>query len=212
MSIENKYNKVIGDLEAVLSYPWDNSEFYAAWLAQTYYYTSRATRLLLMAAAHCKMDQSVLHRRLAIHAGEEKGHELLAERDLKDLGFDVKNMPEFTATVALYATQFYKVQNESVDVFMGWVLPMEGIAIEYGAKIREKACSNKSQKVPTRFLDIHVDEDPGHMESAFKAIKALKPESQEMMLQNMEVTKDLYLGMLDACHKQVMKGAKKRAA
>lgn len=200
--IQKKYNEVIEEMKVMLDFPWEKPEFYAAWLAQSYYYTSRSSRLLLMAAAHCNMKQSVLHRRLSLHAAEEKGHEILAQRDLKDLGYELKDIPEFSSTTAIYATQFFKVQNESVENFMGWVFPMEGIAISFGAIIRDRLAAVKNANLPTRFLDIHVDEDEDHVESAFKAVQDLLPEVLEGLLQNMDVTKDLYLNMLHECKKR----------
>lgn len=211
MSVEKKYKEVMMDFEHVLSFPWENKDFYAQWLAQSYYYTSRSSRLLLMAAASCKMDQQPLHRRLTAHASEEKGHELIAEKDLKDLGFDLSKYPELPITTAFYATQFYNIQNNSVECFMGWVLPLEGLAYEYGEKIRN-AVQRKDPKIKTRFLDIHIDEDPEHLKSAFAAINALPPDKQHLLLSNMELTKDLYLGMLEACERKPLGLRAKKAA
>ena len=204
MTIEAKYKSVMKELEAMLSYPWQDPAFYAAWLTQSYYYTSKSTRLLLMAAARCEMNQPQLHRRFATHAGEEKGHDLLAIRDVKDLGYSVEQIGEFPITTAFYATQFHKIQSEPVDSFMGWILPLEGVAIEFGAKIRAKVKEGKSQ-LPSRFLDVHVDEDPDHMVSAFKVVEGLPKEKHAGLLQNMELTKDLYLSMLDECQKRSSK-------
>lgn len=199
MSIEKKYRQVMDQMAAMLNYPWEKPEFYAAWLSQTYYYTSRSSRLLLMASARCDMNQSILHRRFSTHATEEKGHEILAQRDLADMGYDAKTLPEFSVTTSFYATQFYKIQNECSENFMGWIFPLEGIAVEHCGQIRDRL---RAAGLPTRFLDVHVDEDVDHVESAFKAVKNLTPEQEKGLLTNMDLTKDMYLMMLDECQKR----------
>lgn len=196
MNVKEKYQEVLRELETMLSYPWEKPEFYAAWLAQSYYYTSRSSRLLLMASAHCDLTQNILHRRFSIHATEEKGHDRLALRDMNELGFDLKDIPELPITTAFYSSQFYKVQNESPESLMGWVLPLEGIAVEFGRSIRDRL---KTQDRPTRFLDIHVDEDSEHVLNAFKSIQDLDNSCQTRVLQNMDFTKALYLGILNEC-------------
>ena len=71
--VSEQYKKVMTGLEDIMKYPWHDLGFYSCWLAQSYFYTSRSTRLLLMASAHTGLDKPVLHRRYALHAGEEKG-------------------------------------------------------------------------------------------------------------------------------------------
>lgn len=70
--IAAKYKTEMTKLEQILTYPWHDLNFYSCWLAQSFFYTSRSTRLLLMAAAHAGMDQSVLHRRYAIQHQKKK--------------------------------------------------------------------------------------------------------------------------------------------
>lgn len=198
MNISERYHSIITDLAAIKEYPWHDADFYAAWLSQSYFYSAITCKVLLMGAAHCSPEQAPLQRRLAKHSTEERGHEQLALRDLSDLGYKPENIGEFPVTTALYATQIYKLQNVSVEPLMGWILPLEGIAVEFGSAIREKV---SQAKLPTRFLDIHVDEDPDHVTSAFKTIESLNPEMQADTMKNMEMTRDFYFGILNDCRK-----------
>ncbi len=196
--LSKSYQEAMSKLSTIMEYPWHDLNFYSCWLAQSYFYTSRSTRLLLMAASHATMEQSALHRRFAIHATEEKGHELLAVRDLKDLGWDIQTIGEFPMTTAFYATQFYKVQNQSSQLLMGWVLPLEGVAVEYGEKIRD-AVKKHHPKASTRFLDIHIGEDEAHVAEAIKAIETIPKEEMPGIINNIETTADMYLRVLDQC-------------
>lgn len=199
--IEASYKKSIENMANIMTFPWHDSSFYAAWLSQTYFYASRSTRLLLMAAAHMEMDLPVLHRRFSAHASEEKGHEVLARRDLEVLGYSLQKIREFPVTKAFYATQFYQVQNESAEILMGWILPLEGLAIENGAQIRE-IIVKAHPKAPTQFLNVHVDEDPDHLTSAFAALKTLPEGRQQAVIDNMTLTVDMYLKILEECKVQ----------
>lgn len=198
MNVSEKYHAIINDLAAIQEYPWHDADFYAAWLCQSYYYSAMTCKVLLMGAAHCGPDQAPLQRRLSKHSTEERGHELLALRDLADMGFKPEQIGEFPVTTALYSVQLYKLQNVSVEPLMGWILPLEGIAVEFGKSLRDQAAN---AKFPTRFLDIHVDEDPDHVESAFKTIENLNPEQQSATMKNMEITRDFYFGILNDCRK-----------
>lgn len=101
-------------------------------------------------------------------------------------------------TTAFYATQFYKVQNNGSEELMGWILPLEGVAIEFGEKIRD-AVKKSNPKTSTRFLDIHIGEDQAHVAEAMRAVESVSKESMNLIIKNMELTSHLYLKMLDQC-------------
>lgn len=196
--IKDEYVNVMTKMESVLDFPWDDLEFYSRWLSQTYFYTRQSTRLLLMASACMPLEFQALHLRFGQHAGEEGGHEILARRDLAAMGFEPEAHGEFAETKAFYGLQFYQVQHKSAPSLMGWVLPLEGLAIQYGRQIKCKV-DQCPQKVSTRFLDVHVEEDEGHMESAFKALKTIPEQYHSAICENMAVTVSLYLQVLEKC-------------
>lgn len=195
--LKKKYDECIERLGVITEYPWHEPAFYAAWLTQSYYYSRQVTRILLMASAHSPLENNLMHKRFDVHAGEERGHEALAERDVKDLGFDVKKIGEFPVTTGFYSTQYHIIQHISPEALFGWILPLEGIAIHYGKAVAEKAA--KKPGTPSRFFNVHVDEDPDHVESAFSVVKNFPPEAQEQVVRNMEFTVDMYIRILDCC-------------
>ncbi len=195
--LKEKYEQAMREYRGVLEYPWHSAEFYAAWCAQTYYYTSHNTRILLLASAHTPMKMPALHRRFAAHSGEEKGHEVLAERDAKSLGFDVQKIGEFPVTRSFYATQYYTIAHIGVEALFGFILALEGLANEHGREWIKKIKQNSN--FPTSFLDVHADEDPDHVEKAFDQIKDFDPSTAQDILVNLDFTVKTYYKILDAC-------------
>jgi hypothetical protein len=206
--LSEAYRKEMLTTETILEFPWSDSGFYAAWLAQSCYYSSQATRILTLAAAHCPMSEQQLHRRFANHAREEQGHEILADRDVKDLGFTIEGIGEFSITEAFYKTQLYNIQTQGVRPFLGWVLYLEGLAVEFGKKIRERVAEGKH---PTRFLDIHVEEDPDHVEKALQFASTCNDEDLELLIRNMRFTREMYFKILRDCeHYAAVTGSHQR--
>jgi hypothetical protein len=208
--LKQKYDESIDRLRGVLDFPWATPEFYAAWLTQSYFYSQRVTRILLLASAYSPIAATKLHRRLHTHAGEEKGHELLAERDVKDLGFDVKEIGEFPVTRGFYSAQFFTIQHVSSESLFGWILPLEGLAIHYGKDLL--ALVKKSPTTPSRFLDVHVNEDPGHVDSAFDTVEAFSADKHAQIVSNMEFTVDMYFQILQKCRSYADKGIRRKAS
>lgn len=193
------YEEEMKRLESMLTYPWHDQKFYASWLAQSYYYTRRGTRILLLAASHFNLDATQLHRRFIDHAREEKGHELLAVRDVVDLGQSVEQIGEYASTQAFYRAQYFTIQHQAPEVLFGWILVLEGMAITWGKMIRDRVVSSGKQ-IPTRFLDIHVDEDPDHVDKAFEVLKAPSVARFEREIcENMAASTEQYLFILDQC-------------
>lgn len=207
--IKDVYQDCMRDFEKVMSFPWKDPDFYAAWLAQTYYYTRRGTRILLLASAHFGVDQNPLHSRFSKHAQEEKGHEVLAQRDCAGLGHDVEEIGEFATTKAFYRTQYYTVQNEGAETLFGWILALEGLAVHWGEHMQKKVKEGDTAR-PTSFLDVHVGEDPDHIEVAFETLeKCDLKRFGPSIVENMKMSVDLYCAILQDCQKwsqQVKKG------
>ncbi|HWU44947.1 MAG TPA: hypothetical protein VN132_15950, partial [Bdellovibrio sp.] len=55
-------------LQAAPHYPWEDKNFYCAWLAQTTYYVRHSTRLLALGGALAPLQQQELHNRFLKHA------------------------------------------------------------------------------------------------------------------------------------------------
>ena len=116
--------------EEIVKYPWESEQFYAEYLAQTYFFVRHSTRLLALAGARCDAaTRNSLHLRFLKHASEEKNHELVVLKDLMALGYRIEEYNEAASTKALYATQFYNIDYISPESFFGYIFALEGVAM-----------------------------------------------------------------------------------
>src|ERR1700753_4293061 len=104
------FKQQLQQIDFVRELAWEDPRFYAEFLAQTYHYVCHTTRLLALSASQLGVEREKLHQRFLGHAAEERSHHLLAQRDIKQLGYDVVNLPELPATSALYETQYHRIQ------------------------------------------------------------------------------------------------------
>jgi hypothetical protein len=174
---------------------WEQRDVYARFLAQTYYYVCHSTRLLGLAAARVSVERASLHSRLLKHAAEERGHHILAERDLTALGFQLSKMPELPSTGALYQTQYYQIEHISPLALLGYVLALEGIAVAHGPHVYERV-SQAHGEPSCGFVRLHAQEDPDHLTKAFEEISALSEGECEIVLRNMRFSCALYRAFL----------------
>lgn len=178
------FNKEIETTKNMMTHlPWEDRAFYASYLAQTYYFVRHSTRLLAMASGHARQDQADLHRRFGSHIGEEKGHDLLALNDLKQLGYtEVES--ELAETRNLYEGQYYKVEKLDSAALLGYILALEGVASMICPDFIGRIYEAHGEKC-AKFLKLHVEEDPDHVEKAFEQIEKLPKNLQEMVETNL---------------------------
>jgi len=180
-------------------FPWTNSAAYMGWLAQTYYYVRHSTRLLSSAAArfpHSKQGDA-LHLRFGAHIGEEKRHELLCLRDIQALGGSLDAYPEQPTTRMFYEPQYYKVEYQAPSVLLGYILPLEVIAPQSGARIIEQVGAAFGGKC-TSFLKVHAAEDVTHVQKALALLDGLPASERDLIEENMRQTAFGYVNMLGA--------------
>jgi hypothetical protein len=177
------------------AFPWEDPKAYADWCVQTHGYVSHSTRLLALAAAHFPLDQNNLHYRFLKHCKEESGHEILALRDLKEMGFRREDFFERVETANLYQSQYFHIQNVSPYAFFGYILLLEGAAATVGSRIHKRASTAHGDRA-TNFWRTHADEDPSHIKDAFKHIEALEPWTFPCVIQNFEESLARYSAML----------------
>ncbi|MCB0404321.1 MAG: iron-containing redox enzyme family protein [Bdellovibrionales bacterium] len=195
----------------VETFPWDNAFAYAHWLAQTYYYVSHSTRLLALGASRFPVAEDVFHQRFLAHAGEEKKHEFLALADLKTMGMEIDTLPEFSATRSFYQVQYYWIEHVSPKAFYGYIVMLEGLAV---AKARwiENAVKPHFQQNVTRFLTVHANEDPGHLENAYAFISKLTANDKQRILLNFDQSLQLYSALLRQCEQAAQTTALRKSA
>jgi len=178
-------------------YPWTDRDKYANWLAQTYWYVRHSTRLLCAAAARFGFDDAgeALHLRFGAHVSEEKRHELLALHDLKGLGQTLEAYPERALTRAFYETQYAKIERDGPGALLGYILLLEGLAIERGTWMVEQITPVFGNGVVS-FLKVHAGDDPEHVQKALKVLDLLPENEQLSAKQNLLHTTALYRAML----------------
>jgi hypothetical protein len=184
---------------------WQDEGFYANWLAQTYYYVSHSTRLILLASAYFDFNYQNLHNRFMDYVKEERNHEKLALNDLKNLKHDIKNIPEFASTSGMYQSQYYWIQHRGAPSFFGYILALEGLAVHSGKKLYEQVNSKFAKSCS--FLKVHIQEDVDHLKQAFSSVESFKPQDLEVMIMNLKQSSRAYVRMIKECEERAAGGA-----
>ena len=189
MSIKNEFMAIVEQFKK--DHPvsaFRNSEVYAQWLGQTYFFVLHSTALLGFALPHLKNMQ--LRHHFEHHLGEETRHDLVAMKDIERLGFHVNEFSEWSETQALYQSQYFRVQFEAGTALLGYILLLEGLAVHWGKDIYEEI--KDLHKGAALFLKVHAEEDPKHLEDALKTIMSLPVNEQEAILRNLRYSADMY--------------------
>ncbi|AGH96007.1 iron-containing redox enzyme family protein [Pseudobdellovibrio exovorus] len=190
-------NEISSLSEMMIHLPWENRKFYISFLTQTYYFVQHSTRLLALAAAHASLEEDSLHRRYSAHIAEEKGHEKIALNDLKKLGVENLEAKSITAK-NLYETQYFKIEREHPASLFGYILALEGIASLICPLFIEKVYRAHGTE-SSRFLKLHVEEDPDHVDKALEAIASLPAQLQLLIQDNMRQSVRNYRALLEEC-------------
>lgn len=185
--LQRTLNQSVGLLQnSYESLPWDNKEFYANYLAQTFYYVRHSTRLLALSASRLSYEeQQNLHLRFLKHLSEEANHERLAINDLKALGYTTADFPELNSTRFFYESQYYKIEHKDPLALMGYILYLEVLAQNICPPLAKKLTTIYGKKAAT-FLLVHGEEDPHHVEEAQKLLASLGSPAITMITENLE--------------------------
>lgn len=195
----------------IREYPWDNKRAYAEFLAQTYYYICHSTRLLAASAARFSQEDQGMHKRFLHHTDEENSHELLALRDLQKLGYSIKDFPESVHTRSLYEVQYCKIEHQDPVALLGYILALETMAGRDFPWLKDKV-TGLYGKTCAKFIQVHADEDPDHIDKALNVIEKIKGRRLELIDINLEQTAVCYTQMLDAAQAIGKKEVFKKAA
>ncbi len=197
--ITNKLTQPMALMEEKLNHMnIENPEVYADFLAQTYYYVSHSTRLLAVGAGLMKQSEGQYFRRFIKHITEESNHEILAKHDLEELGYNLEDFPERPETKALWEAQYYKIMQQDPMYFMGYILALEQFACVYFPDFLQRIEAAYKGKA-IRFVKLHAEEDPDHVEKAIKFIESLSQERVLKVAENIEQTAMSYSQMCEAC-------------
>lgn len=175
-----------------------NPKAYGNFLAQTFYYVSHSTRMLAFAGGLMKREDENHFRRFIKHISEETSHEILAERDLQDLGMEPADFYHLPETRALWEPQYYKMLHEGPLSLMGYIIALEYFSCTYLPAFYHKIQSAYGGKAG-RFIKLHAEEDPDHIQKAIELTEKLSPQVQEVILVNIMQTAKTYSMMIEAC-------------
>lgn len=197
IDLKEEFDRVHKELGFIVdNFPWGDPTAYAGWLAQTYYYAEKSTRILALASAHFPLTENKFHSRFVDHAREEKGHEKLLINDLKVLGKELRQIPEIPEMSAFYQCLYYWIEHINPVGIFGWVLCLEGLAVKRGPQLYEQVLKAHGPKATT-FLKVHANEDVGHLATAFELLNSLTDEQKTLILQNFNQCCTLYGNVLE---------------
>jgi hypothetical protein len=188
---ENYIKRLSESKEIIDSMPWEDKKFYGNFLAQTYYFVCHSTRLLARAASHFGVDNERLYRRFVNHMSEEDRHELLAKKDLEQLGFSIEDFPELSETRTFWESQYYKIDQSKGTSLLGYILYLEAIAVNCFERCYDVISKEYGNKC-VNFIRVHVNEDPEHLEHAIEEINAFEGAQLADIWQNFEQSADIY--------------------
>jgi len=131
---------------------------YLGFLNAMYHYTRHSGEKALKAARDCEpADLKAFFRHM--HR-EERGHYLLAEADLRALGFGVH--PATPAPVAAFDAYWESVRPEGYLAYVGALVVFENIAGHVGPDVAAFVQRLGLKKTQCRWLNVHVEADEDH--------------------------------------------------
>ncbi|MEK6775022.1 MAG: iron-containing redox enzyme family protein [Bdellovibrionota bacterium] len=193
----NKMLSAIDDLSVTAAqFPWEQENYYANWLAQSFFYVQWTTRQLALASAKTKpIIEDNLHWRFIEEAKEEKRHELLALQDLKNLGYSPDQFPELPHTSFFYQTLSYLIENEHPIAILGYSLTLEGFAAKKLTEIYPRIKNSYDDKCVS-FVKLHCEVDVDHFDNALPYLKSCPNEYLPLVAQGVEQCRAIYNGIL----------------
>lgn len=200
VNLKNTLHANLKELENITqTFPIFEKHMYAQWLSQTYYFVCHSTRLLAVACSLFNWDKNDLHYRFAEHIKEERNHELLAIKDLNEIGYNIEQFEELPETAAFYQTQYYWIERVNPISLYGYILCLEGFATQGAVPFYETVCAIYGKKAGT-FLKVHTCEDVGHLEKALSFLESVNIEEKHIIEKNLKLSctlyKNIYLKML----------------
>lgn len=127
------------------------------------------------------------------------------------MGMEIESLPEFAATRSFYQIQYYWIEHVSPKAFYGYIVMLEGLAV-LKARWIEDAIKPHYQQNVTRFLKVHANEDPDHLDNAYTFISKLPEAEKKRILLNFDQSLQLYSAMLRQCQATALAGAFKKSA
>lgn len=193
--LQNLFQKqMLQNSQAVRAFPWHDADSYALYLKQTWGFVRHSCALLGGCASRLG-DTPQVQKRFFDHVVEEFGHEALAERDIKVMGYDFDQLPVLSTTKGFVHAQYYHVHHVSPFAFFGYILLLETLPVQC-ADLLPGLIETHGLKAVS-FMKLHVEEDVDHSQSAWGIISLLPPEALQAIYDNFEEASDNYCAMLN---------------
>ena len=195
--LEAMFNKKVDELGAAFQkFPWEKEAAYAAWLSQTYYFVRHTTTLVAMSAAKFGAKNREEHYQMIHHLADERGHDLLALTDLKNLGWKLEQVPEYAETSVFYQNQYYMISHEPAASHLGYSLVLEGLAAKYAPDVCKRITAQYGADC-CEFANVHATVDQDHYASGLAELYKLTEEQAEAAYRNLEQSCLMYKMILD---------------
>lgn len=175
--------------------PWSDKNFYAEWVAQTYFYVNHSVNLLKVAAEHCQNHE--VRERFIEHISEESGHEKLCLNDLKFMGLKIEQFNELPITREMYEKQ-YHIAKQNPPALIGYILALEILAAKILPDIMKTI--NEAHPISKAFARVHAEEDQDHISSAFDQFSFMNQQEVESLQTNFNDSLDRYINFLDSIY------------
>lgn len=170
---------------------FEDKVVYAQWLAQSYFFVRHSTRLLNLSSGLTPFELNFYHLRANEHAHEEKNHEKIILKDLKELGYEIDNFKESPIIKAFYQSQYYTIEHIHPLGFIGYIYLLESLPLGLGKTLLKKIEGIYGKKATT-FLKVHSQEDEKHILSLLKLIESLPKDVCKEIEQNLILSGTLY--------------------
>lgn len=181
---------------------WENKETYGFWLTQQTALVRHTTRYICLAAARTPISDRPQHNEWLHHLKGELNHDLVALKDLENLGYSENSFPLLKETLLIRQSQYYWLQNHNPVSLCGYSLLLEGLACKL-APVVIKRLSTKMKKDQYAFLSLHANVDVAHFKEGLEFISHKEGESSELIRCNLEQSAFLYKSLLS----EVARGA-----
>lgn len=194
--MKNQFIERVESLRSkICSLPWSDKNFYAEWVAQTYFYVNHSVSLLKVAAEHSQNRE--VRERFVEHISEESGHEKLCLNDLKFMGLKIEQFSELLITKEMYEKQ-YDIAKQNPTALIGYILALEILAAKILPEIMKTI--NQAHPISKAFARVHAEEDQDHITSAFDQFVYMNEYEIKSLQANFDDSLDRYINFLNSIY------------
>lgn len=180
--------------DVMLAMPWHDQSFYERYLAETFRYVTHSCLLLKYSAD--KLEEGELKSCLYHHIDEEKGHEILAKRDLKFFNKSPDDFDELQVTKKIYEEMYQELDDlDPVAPLIGYSMALEGLSAKIACQLAVRLEKNFGKGCET-FLKLHGEVDQEHAKEGLEILELLTEEQIPLVEDSIKKSSQRYLSFL----------------